>query len=114
MWYWFSGLVAKLCPTLVTPWTAAHQAPLCMELSRQESWSGLPFPSPGDPPNPGIKPGSCALQVDSLPIELLGIDIQYTSVHSIQFNQYLLIIKLQPHIPENLQVLKASGLLPHL
>ena len=49
-----------------TPWTAAHQAPLSMEFSRQEYWSGLPFPSPGDFPNTGIKPGSSALQADSL------------------------------------------------
>ena len=41
------GLVAKLCPTLVTPWTAAFQAPLSMGFSRQEYWNGLPFPSPG-------------------------------------------------------------------
>ena len=42
----------------VTPWTVAHQAPPSMEFSRQESWSGLPFPSPGDLPNPGIEPRS--------------------------------------------------------
>ena len=41
--------------SLKTPWTIAHQAPLSMEVSRQEYWSGLPFPSPGDLPNPGIK-----------------------------------------------------------
>ena len=46
-----------------TPWTVAHQAPLFMGFSRQEYWSGLPFPSPGDHPNPGIKPQSPALQV---------------------------------------------------
>ena len=40
-------LVTQLCLTLVAPWTVAHQAPLCMEVSRQEYWSGLPFPSPG-------------------------------------------------------------------
>ena len=40
-----------------------------MEFSRQESWSGLPFPSPGDPPHPGIKPGSPTMQADSLPTE---------------------------------------------
>ena len=40
------------------PWTEAHQAPLSMEFSRPEYWSGLPFPSPGDLPNPGIEPGS--------------------------------------------------------
>ena len=66
------GLVAKLCPTLVTPWTVACQAPLSMGFSRQEYWSRLPFPSPGDLPNPGIEPGSPALQADSLPNELQG------------------------------------------
>ena len=55
-----------------TPWTAARQAPLSMEFSRQEYWSGLPCPSPGDLSNPGIKPGSSALQVDSLLSESLG------------------------------------------
>ena len=49
-----------------TPWTVAHQTPLSMGFSRQEHWSGLPFPSPGDLPNPGIKPRSLALQADSL------------------------------------------------
>ena len=44
-----------------TPWTVAYQAPLSMGFSRQEYWSGLPFPSPGDLPNPGIKPRSPAL-----------------------------------------------------
>ena len=44
----------------VTPWTIAHQAPLTMELSRPEYWRGLPFPSPGDLPNPGIEPTSLA------------------------------------------------------
>ena len=49
----------------VTPWTVAHQAPLSMGFSRQEYWSGLPFPSPGGLPDPGIEPPSPALQVDS-------------------------------------------------
>ena len=44
-----------------TPWTVAHQAPRSMGLSRHEYWSGLPFPSPGDLPNPGIESGSPAL-----------------------------------------------------
>ena len=52
------GIVTKLCPTLVTPWIVACQAPLSMGFSRQEYWSGLPSPSPWDLPNPGIKPGS--------------------------------------------------------
>ena len=64
------GLVAKLCPTLVIPWIVACQAPLSMGFSRQEYWSGLPFPSAGDLPNPGIEPRSPALQADSLPTEL--------------------------------------------
>ena len=60
----------KLCVCLfVTPWTVAHQAPLSMESSRQEYWSGLPFHSPGDFPNPGIEPVSADLQADSLPSE---------------------------------------------
>ena len=54
------------------PWTAARKASLSMEFSRQEYWSGLPFPSPGDLPYPGIEPGSSALQADSLPSELPG------------------------------------------
>ena len=66
------GLVAKSCPTLVTPWTLAQQAPLSMGFSRQEYWSGLPFPSPGDLPDPGIKPRSPALQEDSLPTDLIA------------------------------------------
>ena len=48
-----------------TAWTAAHQAPLSMEFSRQEYWSGLPFASPEELPNPGIEPRSPALQADS-------------------------------------------------
>ena len=66
------GLVAKSCPILVTPWTVSCQPPLSMGFSRQLYWSRLPFPSPGDLPNPGIKPGSPALQADSLPTELAG------------------------------------------
>ena len=53
-----------------TPWTAASQAPPSMGFSRQEYWSGLPFPSLGDLPNPGIEPGSPVVQVDSLLTEL--------------------------------------------
>ena len=59
----------QLCLTLLTLWTIAHQAPLSMGFPRQEYWSGLPCPPPGDLPNPGIKPGSSespALLADSL------------------------------------------------
>ena len=52
------------------PWTVAHQALLSMGFSKQEYWSGLPFPSPGDLPDPGIKPKSPALQAGSLPTKL--------------------------------------------
>ena len=59
----------------MTPWTVAHQAPLSMGFPSQEYWNGLPFPSPGDLPDPKIKPISLvffALQVDSLPTEPSG------------------------------------------
>ena len=55
------GLVTKSCQTLANPWTVADQAPLFMGFSRQEYWSGLPFLSPQDLPNPGNKPRSPAL-----------------------------------------------------
>ena len=64
------GLVTKLCPTLAIPWTIACQAPLFMGFSRQEYWNGLPFPSSGHLPDPGIEPGSPVLQADDLPTEL--------------------------------------------
>ena len=56
----------------VTPWTVAYQAPQSMEFSRQEFWSGLPFPSPGDLPDPGIEPWTPELQADALPSEPSG------------------------------------------
>ena len=55
-----------------TPWTVAYQAPPSMGSSRQEYWGGLPFPSPGDLPNPGIEPRSPALQADALTSEPPG------------------------------------------
>ena len=58
--------------SFVTPWTVDHQAPLSMEFLRQEYWTGLPFPSLGDLPDPGIKPRSPALQADYLPSEPPG------------------------------------------
>ena len=66
------GLVAKLCPTLASSWTLTYQALLSMEFTRQEYWSGLPFPSPGNLSDPRIEPGSPALQVDSLLTKPLG------------------------------------------
>ena len=55
----------------MTPWTVVRQAPRSMEFSGQEHWSGLPFPSPVDLPNPGVELRSPALQADSLPSEPL-------------------------------------------
>ena len=77
---------AVLCPysqksvqVFATPWTVAHQAPLSMRFSRQAYWSGLPCPPPGDLPNPGIKLGSPALWVDSLPAELPGNPLKHSN-----------------------------------
>ena len=68
--------VTQSCPTLCDPMTVAHQAPLSMGFSRQECWSGLPFPSSGDLPNPVIEPRSPALQEDSLLSEPPGKTFQ--------------------------------------
>ena len=62
----------SLVRLFATPWTVACQAPLSVEFSRQELWSGLPFPPPRDLPDPGIKSRSPAFQADSLPSEPLG------------------------------------------
>ena len=64
----------------MTPRTIAHQAPLSMEFSRQEYWSGLLLPSPGDLPNPGIEPGSPILQTDSLLSEPSAGSIQINTI----------------------------------
>ena len=63
----------------VTPCTVAHRAPLSIGFFRQEYWSGLPFPSPGDLPNLGIEPGSPALLADSFRLSYLGSYILYTT-----------------------------------
>ena len=71
----FSVCVLSRCCCVwlfVTPWTVALKAPLSMEFSRKKYWSGLPFPSPGNLPNPRIKPRSSAFQADSLPLIHLG------------------------------------------
>ena len=63
---------AQSCLTVCDPWTVAHKAPPSMGFSRQEYWSGLPFPSPGDLPDPEIEPRSSALQADALTSEPPG------------------------------------------
>ena len=72
--YWLESEVKSLSRArlFATLWTVAYQAPLSMGFSRQEYWSGLPFSSPGDLPNPGIEPRSPALQADALPSEPPG------------------------------------------
>ena len=78
IWYRFFLFVtcSVMSDSLWPPQTVARQAPLSMGFSRQECWSGLPFPSSGDLPNPGIQPGCPALQADSLPSETPG-KLQY-------------------------------------
>ena len=66
-----------------TPWTVAYQAPPSLGFSRQEYWSGLPFPSPGDLPNPGIEPGSPVLQADALPSEPQGKSVHIYQIRSV-------------------------------
>ena len=73
---WQCSLLSRVW-LFAIPWTVAHQAPLSMGFSRQEYWSGLPFPSPEYLSNPGIEPGSSALKADSLPFELQGRPTNY-------------------------------------
>ena len=67
-WSKVKVLVTQLCLTFCDRWTVAHQTPLPMGFSRREYWSGLPCPTPGDLPDPGLDPSSVALQEDSLPL----------------------------------------------
>ena len=76
---------------VVTPWTVTRQAPLSVELYRQEYWRGLLFPSPGDLPDPGIKPGSPALQAEVLPFELLGKNFLLVFLKFITFRPFLFL-----------------------
>jgi len=69
----------------VTSWTVAYQASLSMGFSGQEYWSGLPFPSPGDLPNPGIKPRSPALEADALISEPPGKPMLFEEIHKYSF-----------------------------
>ena len=86
-----------------TPWTIPHQAPLSIEFSRQECWSGLPFPSPGDLPNPGIEPASPALQADSIPSEPPGKPLSAGHMEaillfsSVQISHSVMSNSLWPH-----------------
>ena len=70
--YNFGIIIGLFFQLFATPWIVAHQAAPSMGFSRQEYWSGLPFPSPGDLPDPGIEPRSPKLQADALTSELPG------------------------------------------
>ena len=78
------------------PWTVAYQAPPSMGFSRQEYWSGLLFPSPGDLPDPGIEPGSPILWADTLPSEPPG-DHQSTDRYLSFFHISAIVIKCVIH-----------------
>ena len=88
--------VSLILSNSATPWTVACQAPLSREFSRQEYWSGLPFPSPVDLPNPGIKPKSPISQADSFLREPPGKPSQFSDIIKIQL---LLGRKLRHTIP---------------
>ena len=84
----------------VTPWTVAHQAPPSMGFTRQEYWSGLPFPSPGDLPNPGIEPRSPTLQADALTSEPPGkpsTQIANVEHNEISYSEHNLFKKYYQH-----------------
>ena len=99
-WKWSCSVVSDS----VTPWTVAYQASPSMGFSRQEYQSGLPFPSPGDLPNPGIKPRCPALQADALPSEpvifhLLGVKyLCWQPVYYLRKNIFDSILFLCEHI----------------
>ena len=84
----------------VTPWTKACQAPLSMDSSRQQYWSGLPFPPPGDLPDPGIKPRSPALHVDSLPPEPPGKAWGIKGVVSLPLKKHGCLVGADIHSPD--------------
>ena len=92
-------------PVVATPWTIAHQSPLFMGFPRQEYWSGLPFASPGDLPNPGIKPRSPALQEDSLSSKSPGKP-KNTGMGSLSLLQGIFLTqRLNPGLPHCRQIL---------
>ena len=83
----------------VTPWTVAYQAPPSVGFSRQEYWSVLPFPSPGDLPNTGIEPGSPAFQADALTSEPPGKPISKYSILFNTSNKASLVVQTVKSLP---------------
>ena len=94
-------LVTKLCPRLMTPWTVDRQAPLSLRFPRQEYWSGLPFPSPGDLPGPEIELRFPALQADIYTYVSIYI-LSHTHTHTYAYickwkrNPHKMYIKSEP------------------
>ena len=82
----------KLLSFFETPWTVTYQAPLSMGFSRQEYWSGLPFPSPWDLPDPGMEPGSPALQVILYQLSHQG---RFLKLSRKGFGRYLMLGKIE-------------------
>ena len=87
------GWASESCLTLVTPWTVARQAPLSMGFPRQEYWSGLPFPTPGDLPDPGIELLSPSWQADSLPLSHQGSPVFGNSHLLISYSSFTIQLK---------------------
>ena len=85
-WKWSHSVMSDSA----TPWSVAYQASLSIGFARQEYWSGLPFPSPGDVPDPGIEPGSPALQAEALPSEPLWAlkKIRHLKLRNLVFSMY--------------------------
>ena len=97
-------------------WTAAHQAPLFMEFSRREQWSGGSFPSPGDLPNPGMEAASLvspAWQAGSLPLSALGSPHIVLARDKLGIRVMILIVTLFSHIPVFLSHFLSSPPPPH-
>ena len=103
-WSWWMVKSLSHVWLFATPWTVAYQAPPSMGFSRQEYWSGLPFPSPGDPPDPGIKPRSPALEADALTSEPPGKPINHHRVFISPFTRLKDCPELQviPNFPTSL------------
>ena len=97
-------------PTLATQWTVAHQAPLSMGFSRQEHWSGLPLPSPGDLPDPCIEPRSPTLQADTLPSKPPRKSNVYIYIY--RASLVVQLVKNPPAMWENLGSIPGSGRSP--
>ena len=93
MWCLEYSCCLFISDSLATPWAWIHQTPLSMEFPRQESWTELPFPSPGDLPNQGIEPTCLAWHTDSLPLSHLG-----SPWKTVGTPKYLLLFFLPPFL----------------